>query len=67
MQDYDDGPDMGPEEDDMIDNAAEPTVQDQQNNEAPAQAVEKITTKFLTKYERGRLTSLVFIQFHACM
>lgn len=46
---------MAPEEDDMIDQAPEP---DFDNNQAAAEkkeeAKEKITTKFLTKYERGK-------------
>lgn len=57
IQDYNDGPDMGMEEEDMIDNAAEPNVDGaQQNEQAPnREAKEKITTKFLTKYERARI------------
>lgn len=48
---------MNPEEDDMIDQAPEPEL-DQAAENAPAakkvKAKDKITTKFLTKYERGK-------------
>lgn len=52
MQDYNDVPEDYA--DDNIDNAAEPETGD--GGQAPKDAIqaeEKITTKFLTKYERG--------------
>lgn len=54
MQDYNDVPEDYA--DDNIDNAAEPETGDvRQAPKDAVQAEEKITTKFLTKYERGKL------------
>lgn len=37
----------------MIDNAAEPNLDNENDQSAQKEASERITTRFLTKYERG--------------
>ncbi|KAI0566587.1 RNA polymerase Rpb6 [Gracilaria domingensis] len=56
MQDYNDDEPAEYEDDDNIDNAGEPeTGELRQAPKEAAAAEEKITTKFLTKYERARI------------
>lgn len=57
VQDYNDAPEMGMEEQDMIDNAAEPNLGNENDQTTPKEATERITTKFLTKYEKGMFTT----------
>lgn len=51
--DYNDAPEMDAAEGDMVDEAPEPDLAADAADAEPEEAVVKITTKFLTKYERG--------------
>lgn len=59
MGDYGNEPEPEYEEEDMVDNAAEPDADDKGDEAEEREAKKKITTKFLTKYERG-----MFPQYH---
>lgn len=50
------------EEQDMIDNAAEPNLDNENDQTTAKEATERITTKFLTKYERGTSIPLLVRQ-----